>query len=624
MIAPPVNGKRFTAADLEQIAATSKPKQLLKKLTRAVRTHQLDTVEGLLPFFLSLRGEPFTLKEHFHFGPMFRTKLPRSIIWKTGRQVGKTQSLAAQGCMLSWLIPRFRILYVAPLSEQTRRFSNLYIRPLIEESPVRDLFVSSKDAQNVLMRTFRNGSIMLFSYALLDANRVRGVSADVIGIDELQNMDPEHLPIIREVIAASKWEIMVTAGTPLTFDAAVELEWSKSSQAEWVVKCSHCSYFNIPSLDHDLEKMIGPWREDICRDTPAIICAKCGQPISSRPPHGRWVHRFPDRRWYHSGYHVPQVVMPFHNEDPGKWLSLLRKRDTSSPAKFLNEVLGESCDEGQNLVTEAELRRACTLPWQNNQDDPCQEARDAIRSYELRVLAIDWGGYGAEEVSFTVCAVLGMRPDGKIHVLWGKRYYAIADHVENAKELLHWMDVFRCHFVAHDYTGANALREDVMYHCGLPLNRIMPLHYVRTAKSNFVQVKQPTKQHPRAYFTVDKARSLLYTVQCIKMGLLNFFQYDGDSPKVGLVPDFLALYEEKVDTRVAGDIYRIGRKRGRTDDFAHAVNFGCVALWYQSDRFPNFAEAAEIAKLTPEQAVGEDEPFLEEMGFGDSVDVRGF
>ena len=82
----------------------------------------IDNLKGVpniapfLPMMFSLKGEPFTLKDHFHFEPMFTTELTNRMVWKTGRQVSKSTSAAILCITQSGTIPFFNQLYITPLS----------------------------------------------------------------------------------------------------------------------------------------------------------------------------------------------------------------------------------------------------------------------------------------------------------------------------------------------------------------------------------------------------------------------------------------------------------------------------------------------------------------------------
>ena len=575
-------------------------------LQALAKNRAFPSLEPILPLVLNLNGKPYGLTNHYPFSPLFRCLMPKNQVWCTGRQVSKSTSLAAHGVVFANSVPFFKTLFVTPLYEQIRRFSNNYVRPFIDQSPVKALWSGTSTENSVLQRSFKNNSMMLFSFALLDADRVRGVSADRVCIDEVQDMDPDHIPIIQETMSYSKWGTMYYTGTPKTLDNLIYGLYKRSSQAEWFIPCLSCGKWNIPSLEYDLDAMIGEYNIHISEKQPGTVCAKCRKAIN--PRHGRWVHRFPERRWRFAGYHVPQIILPLHFSDAEKWATLLLKREgygNMTQAQFYNEVMGESVDTGQKLISETELKSACLLPWENKKE-PLPECTENLQNYRHRVLAIDWGGGGEEGVSFTVLAILGFRLDGTIDVLWAKRLLIGGDHLAEAVECMKWSNHFKCDFVAHDYTGAGTVRETVMVQAGFNLDRVLAVRLVRSAAQDLLVFKPPTPINHRAHYSLDKTRSLLYTCQAIKLKQIRFFQYDWssqDSP--GLISDFLALVENKTDSRLGSDIYTITRNTLLTDDFAQAVNIGAAACWHITDSWPNFAQLAGLSRMAQQSVVSQ-------------------
>jgi hypothetical protein len=567
------------------------------------------TLKPILPLLLQLKGKPYHLKDHFPFEPFFRTRMSKMTLLKTGRQVSKSTSLASQGVLFSNCIPYFSTLYVTPLFEMIRRFSQNYVRPFIETSPVMKLFSGTTTINSVLQRSFKNRSQMIFSFAFLDAERTRGISADKNVIDEVQDMDIDFLPIIHETMSGSvDWGLTQYAGTPKTLDNTIERLWLDSSMAEWVVKCPHggCGHWNIPALEFDLIEMIGPMHDFISEKNPGVVCAKCRKPVNPRPPYqggtGRWVHRVKSKRWSFAGYHVPQIVMPMHYANSEKWEVLLGKqagRGNTPIHVFFNEVCGESYDSGSKMVTITDLKRAAICPWPNRVD----EATKRINEYVYRVCAVDWGGGGTSKKktgdvhsdlmyqSYTSIAVMGMLPSGRIDVIYGFRSLHPHAHVREAKIIMGMMAKFHCSHLVHDYTGAGTVRETVIHQAGLPTNRIIPVALRGAAKGNIFQYKEATELHPRDHFQCDKPRSLNITAQMIKSGALCFFEYDhvsNDDP--GLLHDFLNLIEEKSESRTGSDIYTVIRDPSGPDDFAQAVNLGTMLLCQMSGKWPDLSK----------------------------------
>lgn len=590
---------RFDPADL-----LKNKTQLQERFLRAVqlaRTGKMPSLVPYLPLLLNLEDKPYTLVDHFPFEAIFATWLPPRMVLTTGRQTSKSTSMAAQGITLSASHRRFKTLYMTPLFEQIRRFSSNYVQDMILQSPVRGMLVNASTSKSVLQRTFANGSIMHFSYALLSADRVRGVKADRVSFDECQDFDRSLIPIIEETMSHSEWSIRSYAGTPKTRDNTLEGFWQRSSMAEWFTKCRACNQYNIASVEWHLLKMIGPYRDDISRERPATVCAHCGRLIDPRT--GFWVHRHPERRTTFPGYHVPQVIMPIHYTRPNKWAELLGKMNGVggvSRAVFFNECLGVACDQSTRLVSKTDLEHAGRL--HPNDEDTAAAIR---QHYQSCVMGVDWGGGGEDGVSLTAIAILGMLPDGRIDVLFGKKLLTTHDHVAEAEECARLFYRFNCQLLAHDYTGAGNIRETVMVHvAGVEPSRLLPMQLVRAASQGIMTYVPATPQHPRDIWRLDKARSLQLTAYCLKLGRLLFFQYDHiDDDRPGLLHDFLALVENKISTSHGSDIYTIQRDPTASDDFAHAVNFGCCALWHANDAWPRFVDPRYLLSSEDQQAI---------------------
>lgn len=576
----------------------------LQQMQELVKLGAVRSYEPILPLCLNLNGKPYSLKNYYPFTPLFRLAQPTAWVLKTGRQLSKSQSMATSSVMSSASMPFYKTLHVKPLYEQIRRFSSNYVRPLIDGSPVKSLWISTTSEKSVLQRSFKNGSIMFFSFASGNADRIRGVSCSRVLNDEVQDSDADIFPVILETMSASTEYIPTVgyAGTPKTLDNPLEGYWRSSSQAEWITQCRKCKKYNIPTLEFDLERMVGPYSNDISEQYPGVQCAKCKAHLFPRD--GRWVHKFPDKRWTMAGYHIPQIILPLHYANPDKWSLLLAKQQGAgnmTRARFMNEVMGESIDAGQKLVTETELRAAACLPWKNTKR-PTQQMITASDEYHMKVLAVDWGGGGETGTSFTAIAVLGYLPSGEIHVIWGKRMVQSQSHVQEALEIKHYFEMFNCNYIAHDYTGAGTIRETVLVQMGVPEQYILSVEYVGSAAGQIIKFVPASPVHGRNRYRLDKTRSLLNLCNAIRFKIVKFFEYDYyGTDHTGLICDFLALIESKIDSRSGSDIYIIQRNPMLTDDFAQAVNIGAASIWHSNKAWPDFSAAIEYARITEQQ-----------------------
>jgi hypothetical protein len=554
-------------------------------------------ISPLLPMMFSLRGKPFTLADHFHFEPMYSSELAARTVWKTGRQVSKSTSAAILCVAMAGTIPFFNQLYITPLFETTRRFSSTYVQPFIDQSPIRSVLVDGNCTKSVLQRSFRNSSIMFFSYALNDATRLRGFNVDKIWTDEAQDVDPAIMDIALQCSSGSRYDIAAYTGTSKTTDTLLEAHWIKSSQAEWHIWCHSCGYENIPSISYDLEKMVGPQypRREISEAQPGVVCAKCQKPIYPRT--GRWIHHNPgsDNRIICPGYHVPQIILPLHYADPAKWRTILTRREGAAHS-FWNEVCGESYDIGAKLISKTELIDACKAGGWDNSVATVESRRE--QHYVEKIISVDWGGGGETEISRTVMVAMGMRPDMTIDVLFGYRFLVANDYPGEVAGIFGLMRRFGATHVVHDFGGQGAVREHIMVDAGLPLWQIVPVSYVGTLSAGIMRhVGENSKTNTRAYYQLHKARAFLQTCELIRRKKIRFFKYDYiDSDRPGLINNFLSLIEHTIEGASGRSTYSIRRSAtGDPDDFANAVNIGSCSLFQMRGEWPDLAIPANIS-----------------------------
>jgi hypothetical protein len=484
-------------------------------------------------------------------------------------------------------LPFFSTLLIAPRYEQIRRISSNFVRPFIEHSPLGGLMANAKIANSVLQRNFANGSTMYFSFAFIDAERTRGIPADCVTYDEIQDLDADFMPIIQECMSASDYGMEMFFGTPKTMENTIEVMWEESSQGEWVIKCDACGHWNIPSQHHDLYKMIG-------KIGPS--CARCTRLVNPREGHFR--HAFPQNRWILEGHHVPQISMPMHYEDPKrpgekpteaseKWVQLLRKyegKDGYTQGKFANEVLGESCDHGSKLVSMTDLKKAAVL-----NPSTFEAACEAVSKYSVRIMGVDWGGGGQDETSTTTVAAVGWNPrENRAECFYAERFSRAMSHDQEAAKVLKLFTAFQCQRLAHDFNGAGGPRETIMLHAGFPYERIFPLVYMPAHARGLVR-RMPPKPQVRAHYGLHKSMSLVVTATAIKQGLLLLPKYESAKE---VLDDWLALYEELREKISGGTAYLILRNPKLSDDFAHSLNMATCCLWFTNKCFPALSSIA--------------------------------
>lgn len=600
--------------------------EVKKTLDQLARTRRPVNLTGILPAVFQLNEKPFSLSDYPMFEPLYATSICRRIVLVTGRQVAKSSNQAVQGILMSLLLRGLKTLFITPLFEQIRKFSTNYVHDMMVSSPVSGLLVDRR-SKNVLQRSLPNGSTLFFSFAMRDAGRVRGTPTDKIVYDECQGIDPAVIPIIGATMTGSRvGPLEQFTGTPLTYDNTAHRLISSTSWAEWVIPCRACRHQNIPTLEFDLERMLGPIvpSRPISRSEPGLCCARCGRPVSPRD--GVWIHRYNHLRNEAIGLHIGQPILPLHCEDDERWLLLQAKRAGGygyDRASFTNEILGEACDSADKLLTETDLRKAGTL-GHNDIDAASQN----LERYTARILGVDWGGGGVlnqrEIKSYTALAVVGMLPDGKLEIIYGWRCPSPHDHNLEVAEIVRVISKFKIMAVAHDYTGAGAIRETLLRNAGLPGERIFPISYVPFGSGpllKFVPYNEISGQ--RAHYRLDKARGLTLMAELIRLGEIRFFQYDYLNPnQPGLMHDWLSLIENKVDRQYANDAYAITHDPVKgPDDFAQACTIGAFGCFQMTGHTPSPAVRYRVPSTEELNLImGPDdiEKLIDESGLADA------
>lgn len=542
----------------QNLADATRHPEFLSRLAD-VQRHQF------LPFLFSIRGKPYSLDDYPQFRFMYDKEYPADMLYVCGRQIGKSSNLSRSEVMDMVQIPNFQVLYVAPLKQQSDRYAQMYLKDAIN-SCVPARLLQSPDAchleegpimKSVSHQAFLNGSGIQTMYAKTSADRARGITADRIDYDEIQDQLIDHLPIIAESVSNSEWMVQRYCGTAKTTDNTIEHLWRRSSMSEWGVTCEHCNHVNIPSKDGNVLAMIhvsGP------------VCARCRKPID--PKTGTLIHGRPDKARSFLGIHVPQIFVPAVYTSPTKWAKLIDKVIRLPEALVYTEILGISHDAGLRLITQEDIDRASIL---GSHEELRAKMRD---NYVYRVLGVDWGG-GSDVTSFTVSCVIGVTPEGQLHVLFAKRYAAM-NIEEVIVDVIRTFNAYHCNMVAADF-GGGFTNNSILANKGIPVSRVQ---YVKA--NSFIRFSDANNI---GRWQVDRNTALNVVFWGVKYGKI-FFPSPSDSAHY--TSDLLSPYEHlrELSSGMVSKTYL--RNPSVPDDFAHALAFGSVmAMRLAGDRMIN-------------------------------------
>lgn len=355
---------------------------------------------------------PFSFEGRRYLRHVYDSPSKRTLL-KCGRQVEKSTMLGNKLLSYSCIIQALGSLYVSPTNQQTKVFSQDRLKEPVETSPYLKTWTTTKLSDNVFLKKFINRSQITLRYCYQSADRVRGIPADLICIDELQDILTDSIPVIEECASHSPFKIFIYSGTPKSLDNPIEYYWTElSTQNEWIVPCHRHAiqtggtitkaHWNILDEDNIGKK--------------GLVCDKCHKLIQPMVDDAKWValnndvyKKIPNP---YEGFRIPQLMVPWL-----PWDEILQKQHTYDRGKFYNEVLGLSYDSGQRPLTRRDVQDNCDPNIRLNprfQEKIRKHVGGSIPMY----LGIDWG---TGENSYTVAA-FGCYLQDRFSIVRIKRY----------------------------------------------------------------------------------------------------------------------------------------------------------------------------------------------------------
>ena len=506
----------------------------------------------ILPAVLPLDGKPMNVhKNRPMFKPLFtKTRKCAKEIYMCGRQIGKTVSGSAS-MILHMVVRRgFRVMYIAPLSTYVHRLHHMYFQPMLRGCYLDfPLIPKGECVNNVTEKSFFNASHFHGVSCFNNPENARGIPADWDFYDEVQGLNYDHIPAIRETLGSSKYKWETYMGTALGVENTIAILFNQSSKNRWVMKCGKCNHHNIPTTEHDALAMIQPQ---------GVSCSKCSAPIDVA--NGEWVPEYPSRENEIDGFlgrHVPQIIIPDRVNVRKNYLEIYNKLHGIAKyplTKFCQEVLGDPTASGGRHITQEDIHKASTLPFTDS-------VKPNYNEYVSIAGGVDWGGN--EVTSYTVGTAVGWHPSGEFHCLGAIRPLGVPEN-ERHLPIGNFMK---------KVPGLKAIGGDVGFVGSVQNRNLSQATGIGTASIGYVMSKAYFMPKPGDLFVVDRS-SILYTVfTLIKQGKIKFPATESFR---SFTQDLLALFVEEVETPQNSVIRRYSRYIERADDFAHSLAYAVL------------------------------------------------
>jgi len=443
------------------------------------------------------------------------------------------------------LIPSFKVLYVSPSATQTKTFSNDRIKDPIETSPILKKYTTRMLSQNILEKQLINRSKITLRYAFLNADRARGIPADMLECDELQDILRDNIPVLEQCLshADPRRKSYLYSGTPKSLDNVIEeYRANKSTQGEWAVPCEGCNHWNLLG-----EKNIGKT---------GPICEKCGKGIDPQGPRAQWVTmvKYDPVKTPFESYRIPQLMVPWRLED---WQDILYQYETYSRAKFYNEVLGISYESGLRPLCSADVMACCD----ENYSMLDLEKKRHMSLGQPFFAGVDWG---PGDNSYTVLTI-GTYIDNKFAVLFMHRFIGEESdpHIQ-IKRIIEICDRFNVQLIGCDYGYGFGLNDTLVKKYGP--QRVHKYQYLGQLKGK-IQFDNRLMR-----WKVNRTEVMSGIFSAIKKGKCRFPRWEEFQKPYA--QDFLNIYSEYND---ALRMIQYDHLEGSPDDSFHSFVYCWLA-----------------------------------------------
>lgn len=505
----------------------------------------------------------FSLKERPYLYEIYNTAA-KDVLLMCGRQVEKSTTIGNRILTHSMLLQNFRSMYVAPRDKQAAQFSRNRIRQPIKESEELSLMkgrhrsiramLGDQLADNVYYQKFTTGSEILIEYAYLNADRVRGGTADSLCMDEFQDLLFDLLPVIDAVLFTSAYQFRLYAGTPKSVDNTINIYWEKySTKNEWAIPCDACGHWNILGYAN-----VGKT---------CLICSKCGAQIHPHHERAQWVSGR-DPTWLTDpplsrpfvGYRIPQPLSPNNNH-----VVLLDKIENNPPATVNNEVWGFAHDSADKLFSEAKIRPHCDAKFDMERDGRRHAQQNPT------VMGIDWAGgsdLSPDQVVSTTAVTIMTVNVHHCRVVYFKRYTgreADPDFVD--LDIARLVQEFNVKYVCPDFGGG--YQQNFRLQKKFGAHRVIPVHY--TGVKLLTWNKNLGRYMAARTEVIQRFAYALTSAQLFKLPSYS------DPVARDALGDLYNVYEE-MDAKHTRTI--IQRTPGTTDDFLHSMVYAFIASMF--------------------------------------------
>jgi len=317
--------------------------------------------------YISLKTGSFSFDGHEYLREIYEQNHPYIILEKASQMGASVYALSRSiwACETRGM----KVIYFFPTDGDVIDFSQDRFSEIEDNSPhVAELLTpvdSRKPIDKVKLKQIGKGS--LYFRGLFHSRRSRdgqsgaktkSVDADFLVFDELDEAQPRQKEAAKHRIDHSCWKWILELSTPTIPDYGIDIEFQKSDQRYWMLKCPHCGEWNC--LEAEFPRCL----KRTSQETVILACKKCRKQLD--PAKGRWVAKYPGVK-KRRGYHICQLYSTFIDLN-----DVLNDYEDSNVdlQLFHNHRLGKPYIEAENRLQKEEIYACCrsdlTFPGKAN------------------------------------------------------------------------------------------------------------------------------------------------------------------------------------------------------------------------------------------------------------------
>lgn len=459
-------------------------------------------------------------------------------------------TFAVNQLIMSYLLPKFSTLYVAPYAQQ----KSTYAQKLGE---MEKAFAFPIGPQNVNKKVFPNGSLIELVHCLTTASHARGKSTDQILVDEAQNMDGSIVYEILQSMSASDISAKIFAGTALTTESFLEAKWQQSSMASWKIKCNCGKWIDT----YDAKLLF-----KMCVNPEGPVCPYCEKLVDVT--NGYYTHE--NMGLFERGligFHIPQIIIPDKVYTPHRWKELYDAVLMEDPRKVQEESFGIAATEGNREITSENLKSLAILP--GSKDLYLNKAREKF--YEYVISGVDWGGsdYNANDgtkLSFTAHCIIGITSTFNIDILHmqkhsGQNYDVIIS------EIAEWHKKYGAQWAASDFGAGSVYNNMLREHINAEHHFVFSYSAPESKPMGI-----PTGPHLINQYSLNRNEAISNVYKLILADPQRLRTRDWAEVK-DFMMDFMNMYRFLYELPSGKQTWRYKRAGNKSDDLLHAFNF---------------------------------------------------